>query len=332
MDINYSPLRQLIREQIKEKYDREQNWGPLWHYTNVSGFRGIINRDGKLVFWFTRCDLLNDTSEGKYIEGLFQMIIEKMLKEEQISQEFYNVIKDCKADTKRYISYAIPPREGYAGESVLENTECEAFICCFSLASDSLDMWRYYSKNDGGYSLKIAPMVFDSHKRVLPFRANEDKYFNNLYGYSVEYDIDKQSANITDIVRRCYEAYSKGVPDRKNDDKNARAIICDFLQEYQFVYKHPCFSSENEYRFVYFRPKKRPAKMTQKMYDIKYRDRNGILVPYIEIEVENAQQYLEEVMLSPMISERVAKDTAEEFLVECGFNGKVSLSKLPVRE
>lgn len=332
MDINYNPLRQLIREQIQSDNNQQYNWNPIWHYTTANGFKGIIHSGGKLVFWFTRSDCLNDTSEGSYIDGLYQEIIRNMLHSKEISNEFYNIIKVCKTDPRRSFLYSVPPKNGCTQMTVLDCAECETYICCFSLASDLLDMWRYYSKNDGGYALKFAPMIFEKQTKFPTLQLDDSEFFNYIRGYTVIYDKSTQSYNISNFVGKCYEAYMKCTSDDKNNDRNVQALINKFLEEHQFKYKHPCFLSEQEFRFVYFRPKKRPEQMKQKLYEIKYRSRNGILIPYIEIPVESANEYLEQVMLSPMINDSFAIETAKDYLRTCGFKKcEVTSSALPVR-
>ena len=50
----------------------------LWHYTSADGLLGILRNEksehGKLHFWFTRSDCLNDTSEGTHILFLFRQV------------------------------------------------------------------------------------------------------------------------------------------------------------------------------------------------------------------------------------------------------------------
>ena len=52
------------------------SFSPLWHYTSGNGLMGIIRNDtrehGKLHFWFTRSDCLNDPSEGTHIKDLYK--------------------------------------------------------------------------------------------------------------------------------------------------------------------------------------------------------------------------------------------------------------------
>ena len=333
MDINYTPLRELTRKLIRFEYDNKNILQPLWHYTSANGFQGIVKNNKTLLFRFTRSDCLNDTSEGSYIDDLFQETGLKMFHDRQISEEYYDIIKECKTDTKKFMSFPVPPSEGCEGKSIACSPDCDAFICCFSLSKDSLDMWRYYSKNDGGYALKCVPLIFEKQKYPDSFKYNENEFFGSLYGFRVVYEKALQTSMVTDILKNCYDAYLIGVPNEDTDAKNVRAIINLFLEQYQFIFKHPCFSTEDEYRFVYFRPKQQLDNLKSKMYDVKYANRKGVIVPYIEIPIENANAYLREVMISPLITDRFAVETAQDYLKSCGFDKcKVTASTLPVRE
>ena len=64
----------------------------LWHYTSADGLLGIIrnepNEIGKLHFWFTRSDCLNDTSEGTHILLLFREVCSELIQKNIITQSF----------------------------------------------------------------------------------------------------------------------------------------------------------------------------------------------------------------------------------------------------
>jgi len=57
-----------------------------------------------------------------------------------------------------------------------------------------------------------------------------------------------------------------------------------------------------------------------------------VIVPYIELEIENGMNFLEEVQISPYINSDYALATTHEYMELCGYLGKTSKSLLPVRE
>lgn len=311
-------------------------FSPLWHYTSIDGLTGIIQdkpeKHGKLCFWFTRSDCLNDTSEGNHILTLFQNMCSDLLKEGTISQLFYDVVKNVEIPKHQYINYPIPPSEEYTHDSVLDCVPCHAFICSFSLKEDSLDMWRYYSKGNGGYGLKCYPMLFNGYKGYEISDYEENAIFSIIKEYKVIYDNSEKSQILRDIICDTFSAYQNdnSEPDK---DKVARNFIKYTLKILQFQFKHECYSSEQEYRFVVYLPYVKPEKLQNKMPTVLYRKQNGMPVPYIELEVENGASYLTEVLISPFIDNDNVETTTNDYLTQCGFdNCRTRKSDLPVRK
>lgn len=76
---------------LHKKYrftEKDFDFFPLWHYTSADGLVGIIRDDptehGRLHFWFTRSDCLNDTSEGTHIMDLYLQICDDLLRQGDI--------------------------------------------------------------------------------------------------------------------------------------------------------------------------------------------------------------------------------------------------------
>lgn len=309
---------------------------PLWHYTSGNGLMGIIRNApseiGKLHFWFTRSDCLNDTSEGMHILDLYQSVSEELLEQGRISNTFYDYIKDLEISKHQFINFPVPPSEGYYHESVLDCVPCDAFICCFSLQEDSLDMWRYYSKGDGGYGLKCYPFLFDKYKDYEHSNYKQDAMFSMIRSYKVIYKNSEKEAILKEIVLDTFSAYQNSADTEAKKIENAQGFIRYALKIFQFQFKHECYASEQEYRFVFYRPYSKPETLKNELPQVKFRAQNGVVVPYIDIVVDKGTSYLEEVLISPYIESTFALDTTHEYLVECGFSCTTRKSLLPVRK
>ncbi len=112
----------------------------LIHYTTFEGLKSIIENK---ELWFTHADFVNDITEGKYFENLYNEVIDeyeqrnkcsesllKSLRKDNIFQEwmvYYN--KNAKDETNNY-----------------KLGKPNTFICSFSMENDSLPMWNYYGK------------------------------------------------------------------------------------------------------------------------------------------------------------------------------------------
>ena len=308
----------------------------LWHYTSADGLLGIIrnepNEIGKLHFWFTRSDCLNDTSEGTHILLLFREVCSELIQKNIITQSFYDVIKNAEIPNHQFVNFPIPARENFTHESMLDCVPCHAYICSFSLKRDSLDMWRYYSKGNGGYGLKCYSFLFENYKEYEYSDYQEDAMFSLIRSYRVIYNDEEKKKILKDIVSDTFSVYEN--LDKSENDKyqEAKKFIQYALKIFQFRFKHECYSSEQEYRFVFYLPYNKPEKLENKMPSVKYRSQNGMPIPYIDLTVEKGTSYLNEVLISPFIENDSVIATTSDYLIHCGFNCTVRKSDLPVRK
>lgn len=309
---------------------------PLWHYTSTNGLVGIIRDDpaehGKLHFWFTRSDCLNDTSEGAHIIDSYQQVCNDLLKQGDISREFFDCIKHCEISSHQFINFPLPMSDDGVHNSMLDYVPCHAYICSFSLKEDSLDMWRYYSKGNGGYGLKLTPFIFDYYKEYEYSEYDENAIFIKICSYKVIYDDSEKIEMLNRIILDTFIAYQNENIAEQEKANNAKHFIQFVLKNFQFQFKHPCFASEQEYRFVVYLPYSKPRNLKNELPAIKHRVQNGIVVPYIDLVVENGTSHLSDVLISPYIENQNVLVTTSDYLSHCGFNCKTKLSQLPVRE
>ena len=320
----------------KYRYEDESvTYRYLWHYTSVDGLTGIIRdkpcEHKKLHFWFSRSDCLNDTSEGTHILFLFRQTCSELLEQNVISQSFYEAIKGVSISNNHLFFYPIPPRDGFAGESMVDVAQCYAYICSFSMKEDSLDMWRYYSKGNGGYGLKCFSTLFDTYKKYEYSGYDENAIYCPPRSFKVIYDDNDKKEILTSIIKDTFSVFTQTESPEENKLLEAKRFIGNILQVYQFRFKHECFSSEQEYRFVIYVPVKKPEQLKNEIPSVKYRTQNGIIVPYIDITVESSHTCLNEVLISPFVNNQCAWQTTYDYLSQCGFNCKVRNSQLPVR-
>lgn len=308
----------------------------LWHYTSADGLMGIIRNEdkehGNLHFWFTRSDCLNDTSEGNHILTLFEKVCTELLQQKAISNSFYDAIHSAEIPDSQMINFPVPPREDCVHESILDCVPCHAFICSFSLKEDSLDMWRYYSKGNGGYGLKLHSLLFDKYKSYEYADYQEDAMFSLIRSYKVIYDDSEKRKILREIIVDAFAAYQNSDQPEINKKRKSKRFIQYALKNLQFQFKHECYASEQEYRFVFYLPDKKPERMENEMPSVKYRIQNGMPVPYIDLPVGNGHSKLMEVLISPFIENHSAEATTKDYLTQCGFACKVRKSELPVRK
>lgn len=332
-----SPI--LNFKELYRKYCYEEtntHFFNLWHYTSADGLLGIIRNEQKehrkLHFWFTRSDCLNDTSEGTHILFLFRKICSELLQDNVITQSFYEVIKGTEISNHQFVNFPIPAHEDFTHESIMDCVPCHAYICSFSLKEDSLDMWRYYSKGNGGYGLKCYSLLFDKYKAYEHSNYQEDAVFSLIRSYRVIYKDSEKCQILKNIILDTFSAYENSDKSESEKNKEAKGFIQYTMKIFQFQFKHECYSSEQEYRFVFYLPYSKPVHLENKMPKVKFRTQNGMPIPYIDLTVENGYSYLKEVLISPFIENESVLATTSDYLTECGFNCTTRKSELPVRK
>lgn len=345
-----SESKAMTFSQLRVKYDYEldsfqnYNYYNLWHYTNADGLMGIVknkpDEHGKLHFWFTRSDCLNDPSEGTHILNLFHQTFEKLKKENKIDDTFFDLMYKIDIPKDHIIRYPLPldgdePDGDCVISTMTDIAECDAFICSFSLKEDSLDMWRYYSKGNGGYGLKCLNRLFGSYIEYEDSNFQTDAIFSKIVPIKVIYRDQEKKQYLEELLLDTYRAYNSANAAESNiflrRETETLAFLQDILQKLQFRFKHECYETEQEYRFVFYRPRKKPQNLMNDLPKVLYRNQNGVLVPYIDLEIEDGNSHLLEVLVSPFIEERNAEYTVKDYLMECGYSCNVRKSMLPVR-
>ena len=338
-----------IEFNFKELYEKDYNVrsigeiSALWHYTNAEGLMGVVRNDkaerGKLHFWFTRSDCLNDPSEGTHIMGLYRSVCDEMLSRGEISQGFFDAVSDAEIASDQFINFPVPAEGSWESERVAAYVPCHAYICSFSLKEDSLDMWRYYSKGKSGYGLRCSADLFSSKKsspRGEGGTAVPDEVapFVDIHAYPVIYDDAAKKKILRELISDAFCAYGR-IEDERVAEKGraAKGLIQTVLKRLQFEFKHECYASEHEYRFVVYRPKEdvKAEFSLNGVPELRFRAQDGILVPYVDLAIEGGNAFLKEVLVSPFIENEFVLDTTREYLAQCGYDCEVRQSELPVR-
>lgn len=192
-------------------------------------------------------------------------------------------------------------------------------------------MWRYYSKGNGGYGLKCAPFLFDKYKEYEYSDYEKDAIFSMIRAYKVIYQNAEKEAILREIILDTYSAYQNDTIPEIQKVENAQGFILYALKIFQFQFKHECYTTEQEYRFVFYRPHRKPKTLKNELPSVKFRSQNGTIVPYIDIIVNDGADYLTEVLISPYIESDFALTTTQEYLDYCGFSCATRQSVLPVR-
>ena len=73
----------------------------------------------------------------------------------------------------------------------------------------------------------------------------------------------------------------------------------------------------------------RENKENEKIFERKYRQKNGFIIPYVEFQLKAGA--VKGVTMAPLNREAVALKNTQDYLQSCGHNAKVTASQIPIR-
>jgi hypothetical protein len=288
----------------------------MYHYTTPEGLIKILKQK-EIILWFTKYDCLNDVSEGTEMISHYKVACNKLKAEnimDEKAKQFYDYILNIKPSNKQIIHHAVDSKT-----TAMQWVECDAYLCCFSEEPNSLDLWRYYSKNKQyeGYSIGFKTDMFEEIQKDVFYKIKNKKY--KIQITRVIYDNLKKEDYYRKIINKCYKLYESGT---KLESINF--VLGNILSSTQLIFKHECFASEKEIRAILYIPKE------QSNYEIQYRTKNGYIIPYIEEKFD--KKHLSDITIGPLINDEIAKNNLEQYLNANGYkNIEVKNSKLPIR-
>lgn len=297
----------------------------LCHYTSPSGLLGIFSEQ-KPSLYFSQYDSLNDTKERKDIFDSLKKYCNEQLKKKRMSKELYDDIlsipqSDLFGITRKTNEELLLDD----GEIIKEitsfaNEECYTYICSFSKNNDSLPMWRMYSKADHyeGFCVEFSETAFA-------------KKIYNSEGFSLElvkviYDENKKMELIESVLSPIMRLYDSAT---EKDKESLLSVIKMMIKTFQFVFKNESFSYEEETRAILHIPKSEKS-FEGKISERRYRQSNGLIVPYVVFYVSKGSVY--NITIAPTIKEEIAINNLKDYLCSKGLNHvRIIPSNIPIR-
>lgn len=265
------------------------------HYTSASGLLGILG-NGNLRF--TEYAYLNDNTEGTYIFDFLE----------------YCLHKNNHCYSQDFISAVFHQLEKVPFNDIYDINCMYYFLCCFSSNSDSLTMWNYYTKTSSkaGYNIRFS--YKDLHSDIISLHSSNGFYFE---GYKVMYLPEEQEKFLYKLLDYVYCEWNKDA------NRFIIRVFLNYLNSVRFAFKHIAFEPEQEIRFV--------IKLNRADELIKFFDKDGIIVPYIEVPFRKND--VKAIILSPLVKEKTAVESIDLLLDKYGYkhNVKISPSNIPLR-
>jgi hypothetical protein len=222
----------------------------LFHYTNSSGMRGILESSR---LWATNYRFLNDASEIAYGMALFE-----------------SVVKDQLANSKNEIVSEFLGRTLHTANAFDGMFDC--YIACFCERDDLLNQWRVYAGSGGGYALGLnAKEIGQRWGELLPTQ--------DFVLRKVVYDVDLQKTLISEVLELTALILGKATQGISiADANNLIARCCQFVRsevvDYLFCFKHPAFAVEEEWRLCHI------VSLGEEAH-VQFRDGPYGLTPYV---------------------------------------------------
>lgn len=198
----------------------------------------------------------------------------------------------------------IPAKESI--QSLKERVKDDAYIVSFSAAIDCLPMWGMYGKNGHGLALGFdttaLQTIYPLYKSVYTNEANKEWIKNEILNIPTDW---WKQVNIENILSNTLES--------------ADSMFLLYLTLW-LSGKNPAYEYEKETRWIFI-----------KRDNIKYRLKNNLIVPYVELYLPKSA--LKEIWIGPTNDMERATRSLRAYLDHMGFNDvEIKQSKVPYRD
>lgn len=268
----------------------------LYHYTSVETLLKIIENCNteKICFRATHARYFNDPYE-------YNLAI-SLLKQSLVKYEKNNFIKNKKSSN--------------FNKSFFTNLGLifgDPFLFSLSENSDNLTMWRTYGADGNGVAIGL-------DKKMLEEYSN-DKNVKNTKLLQCEYD---KVAILSGLIRYWRLKYDQfNIEEGKSMDIHSFPFLFDLIT-FSFSFKRNEYIDENEWRLC-----------TNEISndETKFRENDGILIPYIEHSFE--KNIIKKIIIGPCANKKLTKESIEMLLKTRKFElpqSPIVVSKVPYRK
>lgn len=304
--------------------------GPVYHYTDINGFKGILENH---CFWASNIRFMNDSEEFEDGLSLCNNVIDSLLGDEknEENRKYFNVLRTVL-------------NKDYAGRISNEFSNNDIFVICFCTNGDLLSQWRGYGKGSGisiGFDASSLWGLNFADKTVYDTIINDKKEANLqtiptfLRGMlkRVVYDKTEKISIIKEIIDI---GLKSEFPNPSSKAEANAEGVASALKPLIPLFKNSSFEEEKECRFIWHF-----GKLSKGNPKIFFREKNAILLPYIQLKMLDynsmALKYLpiKDIVVGPGKNQNHTIESIKYFLNKNGFeylSDKVRPSSIPYRE
>ena len=281
----------------------------IYHYTNAAALIGMLSaskeEDAKMTMWATHSQFLNDPSEYEYGKEVSQKILREI--EEELKIEEPQRLSSFMYDESRKQYF----KDWEHGLSRFPDSLSIAtpFVISFTRHLDYLPMWTSYGKNGNGIAIGIERDVLNEKNNMFSVR-------------NCHYDIEDEGfSNIREQIKMRYEMLQQTT----NGADEGETYVCqlDFIMmlnsQVAAYIKHPSYRYEGEVRCK-----------VAKADEIKFRESNGLVVPYVEVDIP--VESIKEIVIGPTLDAERMKLSIDLLLKTRGLRQvEIKESSIPYR-
>lgn len=324
----------------------------IYHYTSVESAVSILKNS---KFWATDIFFLNDYLEFHYgLSDVSKNFIDINKKSLKRVNNYISKCRNNKGYNKKHINLLKKIKkvfltiEKYYDEEVLSKTMKGALLCnavniiSFTKKEDYLRQWMSYCPDNQGICLKLKlsnlKKFASKSKGIKIKKVKYTDSYTDKSRFLNDADFNRFFASTKRILDLCllddenislfqYKKTIKKIRKEIKKLKKSMLFVVNKMVDSSIAVKTTDFSDEKEYRLVQYSNFCKDEKFKNK--DIKYRCKNGVIIPYTEIEFDI--NLIEAVIIGPSINNNILIDGLLSLKESLGLKFDISSSKVTLR-
>lgn len=246
----------------------------VYHYTSIDSFIGMIENSRKsndknhLVFWASSIFTMNDPLEFQHGIDLINALV-KEYEDERLIKDKYK-LSTAFADELALNPY-LKSIDNFINR-YLVNPPKTPFVISLSRNEDDLAMWNLYGDKGKGLCLHF-------EEEIPPFTEKDAITSHVLMDVDYSDDI-KSNIFLYGLFEKIFNEYLDSSNNKRNWNELLVHRCWSMARLYHYLcpyLKHQKYKNEREVRI---------SGMLNNLDEIRYRTRNAIIIPYVEVKID----------------------------------------------
>ena len=290
----YEDLAQSLGDNAFTKLIRDNPIRMFYHYTDIHGLKGILKNN---TIWATHVSNLNDPHE---VEHGIDFVLNYLRKSIGVPGSEGDFLSTC------FGNFGVLSKS----PDILESR----YGAAFSKRGDDLSQFRAYSNVGAGYCIGFDAVSFQQNIRSIPY-AN-----GSLFQlFPIVYDARLKETLIDEALETGQEFIQRTIRELPGSDtevltQRTAAAVSGYLLWQSAQFKQEGFKDEEEWRLM---PRIIPPQAIPVVNYLRYREKAGLFVPYLEIPFwlnQTTTNPLNEITVGPKLSYKKAQNGLLKFL------------------